>query len=67
MERKKRESIDVYVLKDNVKVGEREKKKIIIKKKLFKIFVEIIIFENSNRKWSNGTQTIRILLVRYNC
>ena len=37
MERKKRESIDVYVLKDNVKV--REKKK----KKLFKIFLEIII------------------------
>ncbi len=31
----------------------------IIKKKLFKIFLEIIIFENSNQKWLKETQTYK--------
>ncbi len=29
-----------------------------------KYFLEIIISENNNQKWSKETQTIRILLVR---
>jgi hypothetical protein len=56
---KERESIDVKGLKNN---SNWNKKKVVQK-----IFLEIIIFENTYQKKSKGTQTVRILLVRYDC
>ncbi len=47
MERKKRESIDVYVLKDNVKVGEKKnEKKNSCSKYFWKLLFLRVVIEN---------------------
>jgi hypothetical protein len=63
MERK-RESIDIKVSKNDVKLKIKKEKKNNSSKYFWKL---LLFFLNSNRKWSKETQTIRILLVRYNC
>ncbi len=62
MERK-RGSIDIKVSEnDRIEIIKGKKKKIVQN-----IFRNYYYFLNGNRKWSKETQTIRILLVRYNC